>query len=181
MSPDGRDGDVTVASHIASGRKGLVQGNDAASAALFSPLDNSTRITAWDKWCETDYVRNDIVIPHLKRLITGRIPCTISDVGCGSGYITRRLAQASSGMHLHWVLVDSNRAALAYAHDSMAMLAHVDSFHADLTRQLRGIDIPPADLAFMAFTLLELQRPEREVGDCIAVLDFRKAWSEGQP
>jgi SAM-dependent methyltransferase len=156
MSRDGRD-DATVARPIPSSQEDITPRTAKAADTRFPPADGLTRIAAWDKWCETDYVRNAIVIPHLKQLIAHAPPDVISDVGCGSGYIARTLIQAQSGGRAQWLLVDSNKTALMYAHDATAILARVDAFHIDVTRQLKNSHIPSADLAFMAFTLLEFR------------------------
>lgn len=157
MTRDGQDDDADIVGSLPVAHENIVPETDAATEASFPPANTLARITAWDEWCRTDYVRNSIVIPHIKQLIEDAPPEIITDLGCGSGYIARTLIRSSFAAATHWQLVDSNKTALTYAHDSVASLTRTDSFHVDITHRLPKTQIPLADLAFMAFTLLEFR------------------------
>lgn len=155
------DDEAITVSHASNSQEGgALAAATTETTTGIRATSSLARIAAWDKWCETDYVRNGIVIPHLNRLMVEVMPKVITDVGCGSGYISRALLQAQPERQAHWLLVDSNAKALMYAHDSMvtrATRACIETFHLDITRHIPSAHLASADLAFMAFTLLEFR------------------------
>jgi SAM-dependent methyltransferase len=127
-------------------------------------MHSKAAVNAWEAGCRADAVRNDVVIPHLRRLLATTRPVSVLDLGCGSGYVARRAcsrADASS-----WFLLDRQVACLDYARASWSV-AHsraVRCVEADLTvcpiasRDVSGFDSLPVGgvaFAFAAFTLLE--------------------------
>ncbi|WP_082122354.1 MULTISPECIES: trans-aconitate 2-methyltransferase [Frankia] len=82
---------------------------------------------------------------------------SVMDLGCGSGYLTRRLLARSSGQIVRWVLVDSNRDALAFARERLNGASNIEVAHGDITQPQPSRWVDPVDFAFLAFTLLEVQ------------------------
>jgi trans-aconitate methyltransferase len=84
-------------------------------------------------------------------------PAIVCDIGCGSGYLTRTLAEQPENNDIEWALLDSNICALAYAYESISSAHAVRSIRLDLTATPDDAPTIRADYAFAAFTLLEFQ------------------------
>lgn len=116
-------------------------------------LDRVTRDPrAWDLGCARDAVRNDLVIPHLREMLRRADPCSVIDIGCGSGYIAREVARSLPNP-ISWQLLDIDARTLEYAVRSMGEVPVRDHL-LDLTRPLDGNELK-APFAFAAFTLME--------------------------
>ncbi|HYM45214.1 MAG TPA: class I SAM-dependent methyltransferase [Solirubrobacteraceae bacterium] len=75
---------------------------------------------AWEQGCATDKVRNEVVIPHLADVLCSLRARSVLDLGSGTGYITRVLAQAPWATGISWTLVDIDEQLLRYALASMS-------------------------------------------------------------
>jgi len=134
--------------------------NDPSRAA-FDP-------TAWDAGCASDPVRNDVVLPHLLASIQAARASRVIDMGSGTGYLTRKLAEQART--IHWVLLDSNPGLLELAAKSIRPNAHTSALHFDLTESHSTFPSPPADFAFAVFTFLEFPLASVVVQNCGGLL-----------
>lgn len=116
-----------------------------------SPSD----ISEWDRFCGTDRVRNEVIVPLIRARIEHEQPGAVMDLGCGSGYISRTLLTTGclpSTVH-RWTLVDKNASALDFAVASIPD-SRVNCSHADVT-QPRDC-VPEHDFVFACMLLPEL-------------------------
>jgi methylase of polypeptide subunit release factors len=97
------------------------------------------------------------VVPHLADLIERARPRTICDVGCGTGYIARRLAQRATHIANSWLLVDIDPEALQFAAKSTLRSGKFRTRQVDLTAERAFTCADRVDFALVVFTLLEFE------------------------
>lgn len=136
--------------------------NDPSRAA-FDP-------SVWDAGCASDPVRNDVVLPHLLASIQAARASRVIDLGSGTGYLTRKLAEQARTAQIYWVLLDSNPGLLDLAAKSTRPNSHTSALQFDLTESHSAFPSPSADFAFAAFTFLEFPLTSVVAHNCAGLL-----------
>ncbi|MCV7252296.1 class I SAM-dependent methyltransferase [Mycobacterium hackensackense] len=115
---------------------------------------------SWESGCEFDDVRNHFVIPELTSYLQAGGIRRIADIGCGTGYISRALTNIRiADGPAEWLLLDRDPRILEFARDRFPAV-RAEFVAADLQRFLGSWRSAPYDLAFCAYTLLEVVQLE---------------------
>lgn len=124
----------------------------------------------WEAGCRTDPIRNSFVVPYLRSAVGRLKPRDLVDIGCGTGYISRAVAERLQHRPLRWHLVDNSPEMLHFA--QQRRVAHVETVVHNLNlEEPRWEDPPPAsDLGFMAYTLLDLKLSRVLVGNIASLV-----------
>ena len=112
---------------------------------------------AWDRACAQDPVRNEIVLPHLARILKDSGLRQVLDIGSGTGYLTRRLSAEPWASEIRWTLVDVRPELLDFAMASVPSGIEAARLEFDLVDT--QADVPTerkGDFGFLAFTALEM-------------------------
>jgi SAM-dependent methyltransferase len=109
----------------------------------------------WEKGCESDPVRNGFVVPFLSRTIEAMRPKSVVDIGCGTGYMTRKLASLA-GFAAEWKLLDCDDAMLRFAEAKCEHIGSVSFHKADLLVPGAHRNIGKSHFGFVAYSLLDI-------------------------
>jgi len=106
----------------------------------------------WEAECVRDVFRNEVIIPWLTARIIKEDPKTISDLGCGTGYVSRKIALRSTILeNKNWKLIDNNPKTISFTKKLWPKNVEAEFVEC-------GIDEMPhlnSDFSFSAFSSLE--------------------------
>jgi S-adenosylmethionine synthetase len=111
----------------------------------------------WDAGCQVDEVRNHFVIPTARRFIADQQAGRVIDVGCGTGYISRKLAAEQALSRVEWTLLDRNPKMLRFAAGRFPEGRRIAYTSDDAESYSAGHSLRPHDLCLCAYTPLEVE------------------------
>lgn len=130
------------------GIDGVVSGVDRPSPRPIDP-------EAWESGSKLDEARNNFVIPLLRDLIGSRAAKRVIDVGSGTGYVSRTLANMDRPA-VHFTLLDSSEPMSMFARSATG---DDDNFEVVCSDVESYSQVAPAafDFCFSAYTVLEIE------------------------
>ena len=108
----------------------------------------------WEEGCRQDDVRNRIVVPDLLDRLNRIGPRLIADVGSGTGYVSRVVAERYPHKDVRWVLLENDPHMLQFSADLTAGQAGIEPIPYDIL----GVDdgwVGRFDFAFSCFSSLD--------------------------
>src|SRR4051812_16046820 len=111
-------------------------------------------LDAWENGCRADDVRNRFVLPYLRNMLRERAVARVFDLGRGTGYVSRTLAENAVPSTVVWTLLDHDGLALEYARSLWPPTVPAEFLRCDIAA-LASYAGPRADLVVVCYSILD--------------------------
>ena len=108
----------------------------------------------WERGCTTDEVRNSFVIDTLAKVSGEERGVHFLDIGCGTGYVSRKLAEKIEDRSPAFTLLDRDVEMVQFARAACERYSGIEVVHGDM-KQLEKSANRPYDVGFFSYSLLE--------------------------